>query len=213
MLLGHWLFLFHHLVWDISVFLESSVRRHWIILCALKLYLFFPNVETLQPLAYFAHHILQVELTSLLDAVQETETKMVEMSALNHLMSTHVLQQAQQIEHLYEQVSWYHDLLSDIYIFFIYSVVASKGMLCSAITSRSGIHFLILRWARDAKEGNKNANKFWSKTKGHPWLVWGHTYTQCLTNQAQFVSGSVWKRSPAHSLSFRFAALMYLQTT
>jgi syntaxin 18 len=47
---------------------------------------------------------MQVELTSLLDAVQETETKMVEMSALNHLMSTHVLQQAQQIEFLYEQV-------------------------------------------------------------------------------------------------------------
>ncbi|MQL75187.1 hypothetical protein Taro_007575 [Colocasia esculenta] len=46
---------------------------------------------------------LQVELSNLLDAVQETETKMVEMSALNHLMSTHVLQQAQQIEHLYEQ--------------------------------------------------------------------------------------------------------------
>ncbi|KAK3031039.1 hypothetical protein RJ639_035070 [Escallonia herrerae] len=46
---------------------------------------------------------LQVELTSLLDAVQETETKMVEMSALNHLMSTHVLQQAKQIELLYEQ--------------------------------------------------------------------------------------------------------------
>uniref|UniRef100_A0A5B7BPP1 Putative syntaxin-81 n=1 Tax=Davidia involucrata TaxID=16924 RepID=A0A5B7BPP1_DAVIN len=46
---------------------------------------------------------LQVELTGLLDAVQETETKMVEMSALNHLMSTHVLQQAQQIEQLYEQ--------------------------------------------------------------------------------------------------------------
>ncbi|XP_071724844.1 syntaxin-81-like [Rutidosis leptorrhynchoides] len=46
---------------------------------------------------------LQVELTNLLDAVQQTETKMVEMSALNHLMSTHVLQQAQQIEHLYEQ--------------------------------------------------------------------------------------------------------------
>ncbi|XVF83847.1 hypothetical protein PTKIN_Ptkin16aG0526100 [Pterospermum kingtungense] len=50
---------------------------------------------------------LQVELTSLLDAVQETETKMVEMSALNHLMSTHVLQQAQQIEHLYDQVQKY----------------------------------------------------------------------------------------------------------
>ncbi|KAK9929016.1 hypothetical protein M0R45_026126 [Rubus argutus] len=46
---------------------------------------------------------LQVELTSLLDAVQETETKMVEMSALNHLMSTHVLHQAQQIEQLYDQ--------------------------------------------------------------------------------------------------------------
>lgn len=46
----------------------------------------------------------QVELTNLLDTVQETETKMVEMSALNHLMSTHVLQQAHQIEHLYEQV-------------------------------------------------------------------------------------------------------------
>nr|TKS17597.1 syntaxin 81 family protein [Populus alba] len=45
----------------------------------------------------------QVELTSLLEAVQETETKMLEMSALNHLMSTHVLQQAQQIELLYEQ--------------------------------------------------------------------------------------------------------------
>ena len=47
---------------------------------------------------------LQVELTNLLDTVQETETKMVEMSALNHLMATHVLQQAQQIEHLYDQV-------------------------------------------------------------------------------------------------------------
>ena len=47
---------------------------------------------------------MQVELTSLLDAVQETETKMVEMSALNHLMSTHVLHQAQQIELLYDQV-------------------------------------------------------------------------------------------------------------
>ncbi|KAK6793454.1 hypothetical protein RDI58_006907 [Solanum bulbocastanum] len=46
---------------------------------------------------------LQVELNCLLDSVQETETKMVEMSALNHLMSTHVLQQAQQIELLYEQ--------------------------------------------------------------------------------------------------------------
>ncbi|XP_078445108.1 syntaxin of plants 81 [Wolffia australiana] len=46
---------------------------------------------------------LQVELSTLLDAVQETETRMVEMSALNHLMSTHVLKQTQQIEYLYEQ--------------------------------------------------------------------------------------------------------------
>ncbi|KAH9766757.1 Syntaxin-81 [Citrus sinensis] len=46
---------------------------------------------------------LQVELTSLLDTVQQTETKMVEVSALNHLMSTHILHQARQIEHLYEQ--------------------------------------------------------------------------------------------------------------
>lgn len=46
---------------------------------------------------------LQVELSSLLDAARDTETKMVEMSALNHLMSTHVLQQAQQIEYLYNQ--------------------------------------------------------------------------------------------------------------
>ena len=55
-----------------------------------------------------------MELSGLLDAVQETETKMVEMSALNHLMSTHVLQQAQQIEFLYEQVRWnaYSSLLS-----------------------------------------------------------------------------------------------------
>ncbi|KAJ4979384.1 hypothetical protein NE237_010164 [Protea cynaroides] len=40
---------------------------------------------------------LQVELASLLDGVQETETKMVEMSALNHLIATHVLQQTKQI--------------------------------------------------------------------------------------------------------------------
>lgn len=55
-------------------------------------------------LKLFAAVLMQVELSSLLDAVQETETQMVEMSALNHLMSTHILQQAQQIELLYEQV-------------------------------------------------------------------------------------------------------------
>ena len=47
---------------------------------------------------------LQVELSNLLDGARQTETKMVEMSALNHLMATHVLQQAQQIEVLYDQV-------------------------------------------------------------------------------------------------------------
>ncbi|KAL8188558.1 hypothetical protein R6Q57_029846 [Mikania cordata] len=46
---------------------------------------------------------LQVELSSLLDGARETETRTVEMSALNHLMSTHVLQQALQIEYLYDQ--------------------------------------------------------------------------------------------------------------
>eukprot|EP00246_Nothoceros_aenigmaticus_P017984 TRINITY_DN9203_c0_g1_i2.p1 TRINITY_DN9203_c0_g1~~TRINITY_DN9203_c0_g1_i2.p1 ORF type:complete len:162 (+),score=19.84 TRINITY_DN9203_c0_g1_i2:244-729(+) len=46
---------------------------------------------------------LQIELTSLMDSVQETEKKMIEMSALNHLFSTHVLRQAQQIEQLYQQ--------------------------------------------------------------------------------------------------------------
>lgn len=40
----------------------------------------------------------------MLDAVEETERKMMEMSALNHLISTHVQQQAQQIEQLYLQV-------------------------------------------------------------------------------------------------------------
>ncbi|MCO5586315.1 hypothetical protein L7F22_040254 [Adiantum nelumboides] len=48
-------------------------------------------------------HALQVELTNLLDTAQETERKMIEMSALNHLFSTHVLHQAQQIEMLYQQ--------------------------------------------------------------------------------------------------------------
>lgn len=47
---------------------------------------------------------MQIELTNLIDTVQETERKMLEMSALNHLFSTHVLHQAQQIERLYEQV-------------------------------------------------------------------------------------------------------------
>ncbi|KAJ7559189.1 hypothetical protein O6H91_04G073400 [Diphasiastrum complanatum] len=46
---------------------------------------------------------LQAELINLMDTVQETERKMLEMSALNHLFSSHVLQQAQQIEVLYLQ--------------------------------------------------------------------------------------------------------------
>ena len=59
----------------------------------------------------------------LLDAVQETETRMVEMSALNHLMSTHVLQQAQQIEHLYEQVSISSHLTVRYFFIFNYPIV------------------------------------------------------------------------------------------
>uniref|UniRef100_A0A1J3H3J4 Syntaxin-81 n=1 Tax=Noccaea caerulescens TaxID=107243 RepID=A0A1J3H3J4_NOCCA len=46
---------------------------------------------------------LQVELSNLLDGARQIETKIVEMSALNHLMATHVLQQAQQIEVIYYQ--------------------------------------------------------------------------------------------------------------
>ncbi|KAL8462941.1 hypothetical protein ACS0TY_033814 [Phlomoides rotata] len=61
---------------------------------------FFLNLKLVY--AFFIM-LMQVELGNMLDAVQETETKMVEMSALNHLMSTHVLQQAQQIEYLYDQ--------------------------------------------------------------------------------------------------------------
>ena len=67
-----------------------------------KLSIYFFQFQKLNLLD--ACFVMQVELTSLLDAAQETETKMVEMSALNHLMSTHVLQQAQQIEFLYDQV-------------------------------------------------------------------------------------------------------------
>ena len=48
---------------------------------------------------------------NLLDSAQETERKMIEMSALNHLFSTHVLQQAQQIEILYQQVCYFIYLL------------------------------------------------------------------------------------------------------
>ncbi|XP_027364280.1 syntaxin-81-like [Abrus precatorius] len=59
---------------------------------------------------------LQMELSSLLDTVQETETKMVEMSTLNHPMSTHVLQQAQQIEHLYEQLTTYLGEVTTSYV-------------------------------------------------------------------------------------------------
>ncbi|KAJ4896661.1 Syntaxin-81 [Raphanus sativus] len=47
--------------------------------------------------------VLQKEPRNLLDGARQTETKMVEMSALNHLMATPVLQQAKQIEFLYDQ--------------------------------------------------------------------------------------------------------------
>ncbi|KAL6980636.1 Syntaxin-81 [Sarracenia purpurea var. burkii] len=63
----------------------------------------YDSIKVHQQLLDDETRALQVELTNLLDAAQETETKMVEMSALNHLMSTYVLHQAQQIEVLYEQ--------------------------------------------------------------------------------------------------------------
>jgi len=44
---------------------------------------------------------LQQELTEMMAMTQETERKMIEISALNYLFSTHVLRQAQQIETLY----------------------------------------------------------------------------------------------------------------
>eukprot|EP00850_Spirogloea_muscicola_P017687 SM000154S01422 [mRNA] locus=s154:270731:272748:- [translate_table: standard] len=46
---------------------------------------------------------LQVELSSLMDSAREAESKMLEMSALSHLFSTHIVQQAHQIEQLYQQ--------------------------------------------------------------------------------------------------------------
>eukprot|EP00898_Chlorokybus_atmophyticus_P000466 jgi/Chlat1/141/Chrsp1S03231 len=46
---------------------------------------------------------LQEELVGLADQVQQAERSMLEMSALNQLFSTHVVQQAQQIEMLYTQ--------------------------------------------------------------------------------------------------------------
>lgn len=62
-----------------------------------------PAQDLKQDLLVEETHALQVELTNLLDTAQETERKMIEMSALNHLFSTHVLHQAQQIEMLYQQ--------------------------------------------------------------------------------------------------------------
>jgi len=46
----------------------------------------------------------QQELTEMMAMTQETERKMIELSALNYLFSTHVLRQAQQIETLYMRV-------------------------------------------------------------------------------------------------------------
>jgi syntaxin 18 len=62
-------------------------------------------LESQQELMDEETQALQVELTNMMDAVQETERRMLEMSALNHLFSTHVLHQAQQIELLYLQAS------------------------------------------------------------------------------------------------------------
>jgi len=60
-------------------------------------------LESRQQLMDEETHALQIELSSMMDMVQETERKMIEMSALNHLFSTYVLRQAQQIEMIYTQ--------------------------------------------------------------------------------------------------------------
>eukprot|EP00897_Mesotaenium_endlicherianum_P003361 jgi/Mesen1/3052/ME000018S02367 len=44
---------------------------------------------------------LQMELTELLETSREAESKMLDLAALNHMFSTHVLQQTRQIEELY----------------------------------------------------------------------------------------------------------------
>lgn len=89
-------------------------------------------------------------MTSLLDAVQETETKMVEMSALNHLMSTHVLQQAQQIEHLYDQVQkfsplhalYFHRELKEVDMLFVFWISSFFNPLMQSLNRRC--HFFAL---------------------------------------------------------------------
>lgn len=79
----------------------------------------------------------------MLDAVQETETKMVEMSALNHLMSTHVLQQAQQIEQLYEQVRYMLNQKSFIPSFYL-------------LVALSFLSEIILNWTLDLLQSFPN---------------------------------------------------------
>jgi hypothetical protein len=61
----------------------------------------------------------QIELSSMMDMVQETERKMIEMSALNHLFSTYVLRQAQQIEMIYTQVLLFFLLLVHVLIWIL----------------------------------------------------------------------------------------------
>jgi hypothetical protein len=54
---------------------------------------------------------------------------MMEMSALNHLMSTHVLQQAQQIQYLYDQV-YDSSKLAFLYYQFICSTCCILFSIC-----------------------------------------------------------------------------------
>ena len=48
---------------------------------------------------------LQTELLELLGSARDTESKVLEISSLSHAVSTHVLQQAHQIEQLYNEVN------------------------------------------------------------------------------------------------------------
>lgn len=58
-------------------------------------------LESRQQLMDQETEALQQELTEMMNMTQETERKMIELSALNYLFSTHVLRQAQQIESIY----------------------------------------------------------------------------------------------------------------
>lgn len=98
-------------------------------------------LESRQQLMDQESDALQQELTEMMAMTQETERKMIEISALNYLFSTHVLRQAQQIETLYTRAMEATDYMekgnkeltktqqrnksSRLYIYLIFSVLIS----------------------------------------------------------------------------------------